>query len=136
MRRRRLLLGVGLLALMGLAVGLAVWTATPRHHINHVSYETIKAGMTAEQVEAILGAPAGDYLMGRAYYVAISGPDGGKRFPLIKRPPIPGRSTWYADAAVIEIDFGPDHRVVAKRISYPEVEQLTPLDHLRAWLGW
>ena len=54
MRRRRLLLGAGALALLGLA-GLVTWDAVPRPGVTRANGERIQEGMTEEQVVAILG---------------------------------------------------------------------------------
>ena len=66
MRRRRLLLGSGALALLGLA-GMLVVTQLLRAGpaITPASYERIREGMTEAEVEAVLGGPPGDYTNGR-----------------------------------------------------------------------
>jgi hypothetical protein len=60
MRRRRWLL-VGLVAVALLGCGLFVWVVYPKHRINRDSFEQIRSGMTEAEVEAVLGAAAGDY---------------------------------------------------------------------------
>jgi hypothetical protein len=57
MRRRRLLLRAGVLALLGLAAGLAVWLAYPRPRVTPENFRRLRLGMTRPQVERILGPP-------------------------------------------------------------------------------
>ena len=57
MRRRRLLLGAGVLALLGLAVGLVVWPARPRPRVTTENFRRLRLGMSRRQVERILGPP-------------------------------------------------------------------------------
>ena len=72
MRRRRLLLGAGVLALLGVAGGLVVWLVphpgagiTPENYRRiregPENYGRIRQGLTEAGVEAIFGCPAGNY---------------------------------------------------------------------------
>jgi hypothetical protein len=58
MRRRRLLLVAGALALLGLA-GLAtfLWLTTPPPGVSRDNFYRLRKGMTLQEVEAILGEP-------------------------------------------------------------------------------
>ncbi len=59
-KHKRLLLAVGApVALAG--AGLAVYQVWPRSPLNRETYAKIQQGMTAREVEAIYGLPAGDY---------------------------------------------------------------------------
>jgi hypothetical protein len=62
MRRRRLLLGAGLLGLLRLGAVLT-WLLVPRPGagITRGNVERIREGMTEGEVEAVLGCPAGNY---------------------------------------------------------------------------
>jgi hypothetical protein len=61
MSKRRVLLGAGLLALLGLA-GLVAWlTPHPGAGITQENTERIRPGMSEAEVEAVLGCPAGNY---------------------------------------------------------------------------
>lgn len=61
MKRKRLLLILGCLASVLLAGYVTLRLTAPRHRITGENIEAIREGMTEEEVEAILGAPAGDY---------------------------------------------------------------------------
>ena len=52
MRRRRLLLGAGVLTLLGLTV---IWLTLPHPGVTWANYERIQDGMTLEEVRGILG---------------------------------------------------------------------------------
>jgi hypothetical protein len=58
-RRRRLLLGAGALALLGLAAGLVVCLAYPRPCVTAENFRRLRLGMTRPQVERLLGPPRG-----------------------------------------------------------------------------
>jgi hypothetical protein len=58
MSKRRLVLAVAVLALLGLAVGFGVL----RHQSGpRARFDRIRLGMGTEQVEAVMGMPAGEY---------------------------------------------------------------------------
>jgi hypothetical protein len=62
MRRRRLLLGVGLLAIVGAAALATVFLLPhPGSGITQANYERIREGMTAEEVRQVFDCPPGDY---------------------------------------------------------------------------
>jgi hypothetical protein len=130
MRRRRLLLAAGLLALLGVAGLLLAWlTPHPGAGITKENYERIREGMTFAEVEAILG-PEG-YQTKRPLIVPVSGPT----FP----------RWWIGDDAIITIEFGPkgwgpptppfaEWQVTNKH--YAERPPEPFLDRLRRLLPW
>src|SRR5438128_1843474 len=59
MRTKRLVLACIVLAL--LAGPLALWLTAPRPCINQESYDQLRLRMNEQEVETLLGGPAGDY---------------------------------------------------------------------------
>jgi hypothetical protein len=55
MRRRRLLLCLGIVVCMGLATGVFVWLTFPSDELTQEKCESIKLGMTMDEAAAILG---------------------------------------------------------------------------------
>lgn len=65
MNRKRLLLISGCAAAILLAGYMTLRLTAPRHRITGDTIHAIDKGMTEREVEAILGAPAGDYSAGK-----------------------------------------------------------------------
>jgi hypothetical protein len=86
------------------------WLGKPRPDINRASFERIKKGMTLPEVEAIIGAPAGDYTTGPT----SSYEDGWYG---------PGDKEWIGDDGVISIWF--DTQDGIKDMSFEPVTPLT-----------
>ena len=129
MRRRRLLLGSGMVGLLCVPWLIVIWDAPPRPGITRRNYERIREGMTFAEVEAILG-PEG-YQTKRLVIVGME----GTMF----------RRWWIGDEAVITIEFGPKDdaptlppfekwQVGGKH--YGELEPEPFLDRLRHLLPW
>jgi hypothetical protein len=81
----------------------------PVPRITKEHYERIAEGMTEKQVEAILGAPAGNY---------ATGPVLSMRPPRVKRwtsPPITTK-TWRGDWGWIEVGFDKEGSVCSKSL--------------------
>ena len=99
--RTRILFGCGLVLLV--VAGL-LWffpPTPPRHNINADGYHKIELGMTEQEVESVLGVPAGDYGPGKGEilddgvftvtsYSIITDPNGNK---------------WLADSFAITVCF-------------------------------
>jgi hypothetical protein len=62
--RRRVLLSVSILAVLAIGIFVGGWLLQPKPRIDQESYDRIKVGMTLAEVEAIIGAPPGDYGVG------------------------------------------------------------------------
>jgi hypothetical protein len=122
-----------------LACGLFVWLTHPRHQINKVGFESIREGMTEQQVEAALGGPAGDYTGGRC---SPCYPPLGPLVPgevLMKLLELPSgarvhRSKWVGEEAAVEVFFGPDGRVWGKWLLEVRQEEDTFLGVVRRLL--
>ena len=118
MRRRRIIAGLVVLALAGVAV--ALWPRGPRPC--RATFEQVREGMTYDDVCATVGGPPGDY-------------SGGTRFGLIdlNGPPI---TIWTAGDSELLVDFGYDGRVAwAEVIEVSDIPRPPLIDRLRAWLG-
>jgi hypothetical protein len=67
--RRRFVLCLAAFLFLALATFVSLWFATrPVHRVNLVNAQKIEKGMELEEVEAILGVPAGDYSTRPVWY--------------------------------------------------------------------
>lgn len=121
-KRNRVLLWAGLLVALAGAVLVGVWLArAPAHRITFENLKEIRAGLTEQEVETILGAPAGDYSNGRTrMWGGVSIPRGVNK-------------SWIADDCAIEVAFAPNGRVGG--ISITDARPETWIDKLRRLLG-
>jgi hypothetical protein len=62
MRRRKLLVALAGLAVVGAAGAVVLWRRSA--HVTRASCDRIRVGMSRAEVEAILGGPPGDYRAG------------------------------------------------------------------------
>jgi hypothetical protein len=127
MRRRRLLLVVGLLVAATLGIGLYLWITTPRPGVTRENFRRLRVGMTLQEAEEIMGGRAKEE------------PSGWKG------PPI-----WvWRDGPVLVGVFLDEARCVTgglyQDISYPSTdkrrvgelgEEESALDRLRRLLPW
>jgi hypothetical protein len=122
-RRKRVLLWVGLLvALLGAGLVGVRWWTRPTHHITMDNLEKIQGGLTEQQVETILGAPAGDYSNGRTRtWGGVNYPGGVNK-------------KWIADDCAIEVAFAPNGRVGG--VSITDARPESWIDKLRRWFGF
>jgi hypothetical protein len=132
MRRRRLLLGAVVLALLGVA-GALLPLMLPRRGagITRANYEQIREGMTLDEVEAILGDPAGDYTGGQFYALPVP----AVKFLPPRHIPVIWRD-WISKEGCISIGFSESGQVGRKRLLPVEREHATFLDRLRHLLPW
>jgi hypothetical protein len=136
-RRARHLLQYGLPA--GLAVALiAAWLLWPRAAITCENAQRIEVGMTPGEVEAVLGAPAGDYAAPGAF--ACAGRCGDPMDARAAARPGPDEAggmwqAWLSDDALIRVRFDVQDRVGETRV-YPVVAAREGLiERFRRWLG-
>jgi hypothetical protein len=122
MRRRRLLLGVGLLAM--LAAGL-FWLSFPEPGVTPRNFRRIRNGMLLADVERVLGQPPDDY--GPRPVFVLHGED------LYEQEGVTiGR--WKGSDCDLKVFFNRDERV-CRMISHPPVNE-TFLDRLGCLLPW
>jgi hypothetical protein len=125
MSRRVYLLGVGL-ALVALALALTDWALTPGTGPTEANARRIRPGMTLEEVEALLGGPAGlEYPL-----VEWSG-----RTPKRWQVERWGRE-WTGTAGRVVVSFGRDDRVEDSEFCPASPAPPGFLTRLRAWLDW
>jgi hypothetical protein len=131
MRKRRLLLGAGVLVLMGLAGGIVLLhILPPEPEVTAEAIERVQQGMMQDEVEHILGPPS------NAMEIDMEDrfPDLWAEFSNLGSlwPP----EVWIGDEAIVLIWFD-DGRVVEKRL-YPRHHptRKTFLDRLRRRLPW
>jgi hypothetical protein len=139
-RRRLLLLGAGLLALIGLAALAMMWatvlSARPEPGITAENFRTIRAGMSENEVVTLLGCPAGDYRSDRELREVrimptwlIPGDDSGTVVETLE--------TWASDAVVVRVRFNDKTRTVIDADMDGESQEPKGIwDRLRALLGW
>jgi hypothetical protein len=119
MRRRRLLLGLVLLASLA-AAAVLLWPRPAPPGVSLTTLSRLQPGMTETEVAAILGPPVAD--------VTDQAPAGGPAS--IGR----GRLLHYAgDRASANIEYDEDDRLV--RI-FPAVKTVTGLERVRLRLNW
>ncbi len=123
MTRWRQFLGMGLLALIGVAVILGAWAISTPAGVNRVSYLHVCHGMRRDQVEAILGGAPGNY---RTDGIDRTFMEGGLHRIGYRR------QFWYGDDGDALIEFDSDNRV-ASRAWRPC--QTTAMDKMVRWLG-
>src|SRR5260370_14156946 len=103
--RKRLLVAIGLSAVLGVSAFVVVWLVLPRGRISESNCELIREGMTLPEVEAVFGGPEGantsdgnDWSHGMFHNGKIGGIDHT-------------RKVWVGDDGGIRIDFDKDERV-------------------------
>jgi hypothetical protein len=123
--RKRLLLLLMSVALVLLGGWLTLWPSSPQHRINRESFARIQEGMTEQEVESILGVPAGDYATAR---VAIA-----EDYDL-RVPAGAVQKQWTCDEGTILVFFYPADKVCVSRfIQVARVDE-SFLDKARRWL--
>ena len=140
MRHKRLLLIFGCLAAVLLAGYVTLRLTAPRHRITPENIRAIKKGMTEQEAEEILGAPAGDYssAKNREWFVdTINFRDGtGSTIPLFSLSDLVekrGGKFWVGDEAIIWVSFDEAGQATEMYGSVFPNESL--LAKLRRWLG-
>jgi hypothetical protein len=146
MRRRRLLLGAGLLALFGAAAFLlTVVVQRPGSRITRENYERIDNGMTEEEVNAVLGCVAGDYTGKKAAelekWAKVLGviEELDRTIRVRGKPAPPPRQSvfryWIGDDVAILVYFI-DGKVFEKHLEDVADQPISVLDRLRRLLPW
>jgi hypothetical protein len=124
----------GLLAL--LTVGAFVLRLPTRPDISQATVDLIQCGMTKGEVEAILGAPPGDYSTGPVWVVGCIATFGWECSMCTDE-------TWTSDDGTITVRFRQDGRVATRPLSTEPMvifqegvsARLSFLDRIRQWIG-
>src|SRR6516162_5242439 len=137
MKHKRLLLILGCLMSVLLAGYVTLRLSAPRHRITADNIQAIRAGMTAKEVEEILGAPPGYYCSRKDEEVIAVIAPGCLEAPTttMELERTSDRKFWVSDEGGIWIRLREDGKVATViRLSVPNAEE-TFLAKLRRWLG-
>jgi hypothetical protein len=131
--RRKLLVALTAAAVAGsMLLAGQVWLSQPHPRINRSSFTKIRPGMTLEEVEALLGAPAGSQsprteLFNPEIYVA----DAKRSLPAAAAC----RYEWWSgDCSLVVVQFGTDGKATAK--IYLNIGRVSLRDRVWQWTGW
>lgn len=134
-RLRWPLLVLGLLAVLS---GAACWLFLPSDPIGPRAFERIRLGMTKEEIETVIGFPAGNYqhssMVFRWIYATKVSEEGPAEFELIGLQ----SEEWYGDSYRIKVVLDADKKVVAAFLYKADPDytvKVSLLNQLRAWLG-
>ena len=138
---RRALLGCLVFAALGVAAGLL---ATPRA-ISPASYGSIRAGMSKEEVESVIGLPAGDYYIRprsgdwRAPYWGLRG-QGGEKVDLWSwttkvRDKDVSVQTWRGNHYILHVAFDETDSAIAWSIHEILTMSESTLEQIRMWFA-
>jgi hypothetical protein len=129
---RRLLLGLGTLALLGLAGCFMAYLRLPKPSITKANFDRIELGATAKEVTAILGPPTAPPpgVTKKKWALRESGGTYSPRW----------LEEWMADGAIIRIEYAPKESPFSDwQVTHQEYDELPPepfLDRLRRRLPW
>jgi hypothetical protein len=102
---------------------LALWLSASRHRINQESIKLIEIGMTQSEVEALLGAPPGNYSVGGISAHAIP-------------PPPYRREDWIGDECAVDVYFDSSGNVIGVSVNPVfKVPRESMVAKIRRWLG-
>lgn len=119
-RIRRLWTGTGILA-----IGIIVAWVFYDSHGSRQRFESIQIGMTIEQVNDILGGPAGDYAV-EPHFILV-GIDHVSRYRDGRQVHI-----WLFDGGCVDIEFDASGQVHSK--SWRDMPRQSFWERLRSWI--
>jgi hypothetical protein len=127
-RHKRLIALVMVVAVLVAAgyVGL-LCLAGPAHRINPYTAMKVRVGMTQRDVEAIFGAPPGDY---------SSEPKADRPQAPVDRRPDLRREDWTTEEGGAVIYFGPDGRVADFTLWIVPGRKTSTFERFRMWWYW
>jgi hypothetical protein len=113
-------------AVLGMAVWLLSRPGPPSSRITPAAAERIERGMTAAEVEAVIGLPPGDYR---------SDPASPRHYAEFLPQPGVRLLEWEADSCTIQVRVDEKSDRVQSRIVGEPLGPPSPWQRLRDWLG-
>jgi hypothetical protein len=131
--RRRLLLSLGLLTLLGMLGPTALVLLRPRPAISKANFERLRLGMGLEEVVQLLGGPADDYTSTRTKeLLLLHSPSHVVVIP-------PGARIWEGDEGgdyeFIWVVVDEQERVQDKGYDSIRLRPASLLERVRSWFG-
>lgn len=127
--RRRVLLTLGLLALLFTGGVAVLWLTGPGHRISKEGWAGIKQGMSRANVETVIGTPAGDYRKQQTTTRSLKttrdywGTAGAHQLE------------WLADDGIIRVQFDANDTAIGAAYFPDPANQISFASKLRRWLG-
>jgi hypothetical protein len=137
--RKRILLGVGVVAGLAVLGVVGLWLAIPKHPINREGLGKIRAGMSLPEVEAVLGRPPGNYRTGEVD-LDLSQQTGEFENVMFAPEVVLGKrhfrhEWWQGDEGNLWVCFDEQDRVVTKEFTPGVCRPPDMFAWLRRWLG-
>jgi hypothetical protein len=125
--KRLIFLGLVVAALVAAVYFGRLHLAGSAHRINPYTAVKVRLGMTQSEVEAIFGAPPGDY---------SSGPKADRpQAPADRRPDL-RREDWTTEEGGAVVYFGPDGRAADFTLWVAPGRQTSKFERVRKWWYW
>jgi hypothetical protein len=103
------------------------YLAGSAHRINPYTAVKVRLGMTQKEVEAVFGAPPGDY---------SSKPKADQAQAPVDRRPDLRREDWSAEEGGAVVYFGPDGKVADCTLWITPGRKMTMWESIRKWWYW
>jgi hypothetical protein len=126
---RRVLISMSIPAVLAIGIFVGGWLLQPKPRINQETLDGIKVGMTLSEVEATIGAPPGDYGVGKGEIEFWTGrePPRGKLRNDYK--------AWLGQTGAICVWFDANGKAADYEVFDVYREHDSNFDRLLAWLG-
>ena len=150
--RNRLLIGLATTLLLSLGI---IWLFWPERQIGPATFHRIQEGMTAAEVEGLIGLPPGDYYTGPRSIGGVTsrGPYGWLReerglpfreipktwhYESERKHETGCMKAWWGNDFAINVAFNKSDEVVSWQLFnvVPAVRGPGIFDRLQQWIGW
>jgi SmpA / OmlA family len=125
--RNRMRVGAGMIIVLGAVFVWFFWLSTPKHNITQEGFGQLREGMTAQEVEEVLGAPEGDYGPGKGEILTPQWV-----YPVHEERT---KRTWLAGSLAITVYFDEQGRAKALQESVVYRPYDNQIQKLGQWLG-